>query len=105
MPDVHASTITTPATKPCRRVPIARLLLAIAIPIVGLALAAAGVYIGETDDAPGAALLGFLLMAGSIAAAIRLLRRGHEQFRMAASEDNDATIVHQTQNKVFPRKN
>ncbi|PIR87493.1 MAG: hypothetical protein COU11_00045 [Candidatus Harrisonbacteria bacterium CG10_big_fil_rev_8_21_14_0_10_49_15] len=29
---------------------------------IGLALAAAGFYVGETDDAPGAALLGILLM-------------------------------------------
>ena len=29
--------------------------------IVGIAISIAGVYIGETDDAPGAALMGFLL--------------------------------------------
>lgn len=32
----------------------------------GLALLALGIYIGDTDDAPGAALLGFLLMAALI---------------------------------------
>lgn len=31
--------------------------------IIGLLFAFGGIYIGETDDAPGAAFLGFLLMA------------------------------------------
>lgn len=34
--------------------------------IIGIAFAVLGVYIGETDDAPGAALLGFLIMLGLI---------------------------------------
>lgn len=34
--------------------------------VVGVALLAAGVYIGETDDAPGAAVLGLLLMLALI---------------------------------------
>jgi len=33
---------------------------------IGVALLFAGVWVGETDDAPGAALLGFLLMIGLI---------------------------------------
>ncbi|MDQ1283693.1 MAG: hypothetical protein QG620_41 [Patescibacteria group bacterium] len=33
---------------------------------VGVAVLFAGVWVGETDDAPGAALLGFLLMIGLI---------------------------------------
>ncbi len=30
--------------------------------VIGIAILFAGVYVGDTDDAPGAALLGFLLM-------------------------------------------
>ena len=33
---------------------------------VGIAILFAGVYVGEKDDAPGAALLGFLLMIALI---------------------------------------
>lgn len=42
---------------------------------LGVALAAGGIYVGETDDAPGAALLGLLLMIGLIALAVRIARR------------------------------
>jgi hypothetical protein len=49
--------------------------LALGVVIVGIALAASGVYIGETDDAPGAMLIGFLLALGSIVFAIRIARR------------------------------
>lgn len=45
---------------------------------VGIGLAVAGVYIGETDDAPGAALLGLLLMVGFVLFAVRTLRRGRK---------------------------
>lgn len=33
---------------------------------IGIAILVAGVYIGDTDDAPGAAFLGFLLMIALI---------------------------------------
>ena len=33
---------------------------------IGIAIVIAGIYIGETDDAPGAALLGILLMIALI---------------------------------------
>jgi len=33
---------------------------------IGVAFLFLGLYVGETDDAPGAALLGFLLMTGII---------------------------------------
>lgn len=42
---------------------------------VGVAIAAVGIYIGETDDAPGAALLGVLLMMGAVALGVRTARR------------------------------
>lgn len=34
--------------------------------IVGIAIFVGGLYVGETDDAPGATLLGFLLMVSLI---------------------------------------
>ena len=42
---------------------------------IGVAIAAGGIYIGETDDAPGVALLGILLMIGMIALGVRTARR------------------------------
>ncbi len=42
---------------------------------MGLALAAAGIYVGETDDAPGAALLGLLLMRVLTSRAVKNARR------------------------------
>ena len=43
---------------------------------VGLALAVGGIYVGDTDDAPGAALLGILLMIGAVIFAVRIALRG-----------------------------
>ena len=40
-----------------------------------LALGAAGIYVGETDDAPGAALIGLLLMIGAVASAVKIASR------------------------------
>lgn len=34
--------------------------------VTGVALAALGIYIGETDDAPGAAVVGLALMLGFV---------------------------------------
>ena len=34
--------------------------------VVGIGFVFLGIYVGETDDAPGAALLGFLLMFATI---------------------------------------
>ena len=42
---------------------------------IGVAIAAAGIYIGEIDDAPGAALIGILLMIGAIVLGVRTARR------------------------------
>ena len=41
---------------------------------LGLTLGVAGVYVGEVDDAPGAALLGLVLMVGAVAYGVKLLR-------------------------------
>jgi hypothetical protein len=54
---------------------VTNLLIGLGIVAVGVAIAAAGIYIGDTDDAPGAALLGILLMFGAIALGVRTARR------------------------------
>lgn len=51
------------------------LILAIGLASIGVALAAGGIYVGETDDAPGAALLGLLLMIGLMVLAVKTARR------------------------------
>ncbi|HEY5666099.1 MAG TPA: hypothetical protein VIV64_05205 [Gammaproteobacteria bacterium] len=52
-----------------------RKFLASAIVVTGLVLAVAGICIGEVDDAPGAMLMGILLLIGAIWVAIRVVRR------------------------------
>ena len=42
---------------------------------LGLAIGAAGIYIGETDDAPGAGVGGILLMIGAVVLGVRMARR------------------------------
>ena len=42
---------------------------------LGAALAAAGIYIGDTDDAPGAALIGIVLMIALVLLGVRIVRR------------------------------
>ncbi len=42
---------------------------------LGVALAAAGIYIGEVDDAPGAALIGLVVMVGLVVLAVRTAQR------------------------------
>lgn len=48
---------------------------ALCLVVIGVAIAAAGIYLGETDDAPGAALIGILLMIGAVALGVRTARR------------------------------
>jgi hypothetical protein len=42
---------------------------------IGLAIAVAGIYIGDTDDAPGAALIGIVMALGLLALAARTVMR------------------------------
>lgn len=42
---------------------------------IGVGLAGAGIYVGETDDAPGAALLGFVLALGMVTLGVGAARR------------------------------
>ena len=54
---------------------VKNLVMALGLVAIGLAIAAAGIYIGDTDDAPGAALIGILLMIGTVALSLRIARR------------------------------
>ena len=48
---------------------------ALSLVAIGAGLAAAGIYVGETDDAPGAALLGLVLAIGMVALGVRTALR------------------------------
>ena len=54
---------------------IRNLIQGLGLVAIGIAIAAAGIYIGEIDDAPGAALIGILLMIGAIVLGVRTVRR------------------------------
>jgi hypothetical protein len=54
---------------------VATVVVVAALVAVGVAAAAAGIYIGETDDAPGAAGLGILLLIGAVVLSVRIVRR------------------------------
>jgi uncharacterized membrane protein len=54
---------------------VTNVLMALGLVTIGVTLAAAGIYIGDTDDAPGAALLGILLLIGAVALGVRTVRR------------------------------
>lgn len=53
-----------------------RMAMALGLVAVGAATAAFGIYIGEADDAPGAALMGILVMMGAVVLSARAARRG-----------------------------
>jgi hypothetical protein len=56
--------------------PAANWIAPIGFIVLGAGLGAAGIYVGETDDAPGAALLGLVLMIGLVVFGVRkALRR------------------------------
>jgi len=51
------------------------LIMAFGIAAIGIAIALAGIYIGEKDDAPGGSLMGIVLMIGAMVLAVRVARR------------------------------
>ena len=51
-------------------------LMAFGLIAIGVVVAAGGIYVGDTDDAPGGALLGILLLIGAVVLAVRVMRRG-----------------------------
>ena len=54
---------------------VTNVLMALGLIAIGVGIAAAGIYIGEADDAPGAALIGILLMIGAVVLGVRTARR------------------------------
>ena len=54
---------------------VTNVLMALGLIAIGVGMAVAGIYIGETDDAPGAALIGILLVIGAVALGVRTARR------------------------------
>ena len=54
---------------------ITNILIALGLVAIGVGIAAAGIYIGEMDDSPGAALIGILLMLGALVLSVRTARR------------------------------
>lgn len=52
-----------------------KLVMGVGLVAIGVAIAAAGIYIGDTDDAPGAALLGILLMIVAVVLGVKAARR------------------------------
>jgi hypothetical protein len=54
---------------------VKNLVMGLGLIAIGVALAAAGIYVGETDDAPGAALMGIVLMIGMVVLGVRMARR------------------------------
>jgi hypothetical protein len=54
---------------------VTNLVMGLGLVATGVALAAAGIYVGEIDDAPGAALIGILLMIGAVVLGVKIARR------------------------------
>jgi hypothetical protein len=54
---------------------VPNLVIALGLVAVGVAVCAGGIYLGETDDAPGASLMGILLLIGAVVFAVRIARR------------------------------
>ena len=50
-------------------------LIALGLVAIGIAIAAGGIHLGEIDDAPGAALIGILMMIGCLVLAAKFARR------------------------------
>lgn len=53
---------------------VSNLVIGCCLIVIAMAIGAAGIYIGETDDAPGAALIGIGIMIGLFTIGIKNLR-------------------------------
>src|SRR3546814_20867626 len=56
--------------------------MALGVVIIGVAAAATGIYVGDADDAPGAALVGILILIGAVVLSVRIARRRSEERRV-----------------------
>ena len=54
---------------------VTRLFTAFGLVAIGVAIGVGGIYIGDTDDAPGASLAGILLMISAVVLGVRTARR------------------------------
>ena len=54
---------------------VRNLVMGLSLVALGVAMAAGGIYSGDTDDAPGAALMGIVLMIGAVVLGVRTARR------------------------------
>jgi hypothetical protein len=54
---------------------ITNMVIALGLIAIGVGIAAAGLYLGEADEAPGAAPIGILLMIGALTLGVRTARR------------------------------
>jgi predicted MFS family arabinose efflux permease len=54
---------------------VKNLVLTFVLVAIGIAVAAGAIYVGDTDDAPGASLVGIVLMIGAVVLAVRIARR------------------------------
>ncbi len=54
---------------------VSNLVKALGIVAIGVVICAAGIFLGEYDDAPGASLIGILLMIGAVVLGVRIARR------------------------------
>ena len=52
-----------------------KLVMTVGLVAIGVAIGAAGIYVGETDDAPGAALIGIVLMLAAAVLGVRTAMR------------------------------
>jgi hypothetical protein len=49
--------------------------IALAFIVIGVGIGATGIYVGDTDDAPGAGVGGILLMIVAVITGVRMLRK------------------------------
>jgi hypothetical protein len=54
---------------------VTNLVKALGLVVLGVAIAAVAIFVGEADDAPGASLAGILVMVGMMVYAVRTARR------------------------------
>lgn len=54
---------------------VSNMLMSLIVVAVGVAICIGGIYVGEADDSPGAAVIGILLMIGSVVLGLRIARR------------------------------
>jgi hypothetical protein len=54
---------------------VTKLTISLGVIVIGIAIGLIGVYVGDTDDAPGAGLLGILLMIGAVEFGLRTALR------------------------------